>query len=113
MTPLEAVLIIIIVAILLFLIYYYWRGAKGEVSLARPVESRVDEYLDRRFELMIEEWSLVSRARLQSFRQSKDQVLLANEEKVASLKDFSETMENSLKTLEERLDALEKKTWQK
>ncbi len=112
MTPLEAVLIII-VAILLFLIYYYWRGAKGEVSLARPVESRVDEYLDRRFELMIEEWSLVSRARLQSFRQSKDQVLLANEEKVASLKDFSETMENSLKTLEERLDALEKKTWKK
>ncbi len=113
MTPLEAVLIIIVVAILLFLIYYYWRGAKGEVSLARPVESRVDEYLDRRFELMIEEWSLVSRARLQSFRQSKDQVLLANEEKVASLKDFSETMESSLKTLEERLDALEKKTWKK
>ena len=113
MTPLEAVLIIIIVAILLFLIYYYWRGAKGEVSLARPVESRVDEYLDRRFELMIEEWSLVSRARLQSFRQSKDQVLLANEEKVASLKDFSETMESSLKTHEERLDALEKKTWKK
>lgn len=113
MTPLEAVLIIILVAILLFLIYYYWRGAKGEVSLARPVESRVDEYLDRRFELMIEEWSLVSRARLQSFRQSKDQVLLANEEKVASLKDFSDTMENSLKTLEERLDALEKKTWKK
>ncbi len=113
MTPLEAVLIIIVVAILLFLIYYYWRGAKGEVSLSRPMESRVDEYLDRRFELMIEEWSLVSRARLQSFRQSKDQVLLANEEKVASLKDFSETMENSLKTLEERLDALEKKTWQK
>ncbi len=113
MTPLEAVLIIIVVAILLFLIYYYWRGAKGEVSLARPMESRVDEYLDRRFELMIEEWSLVSRARLQSFRQSKDQVLLANEEKVASLKDFSETMENSLKTLEERLDALEKKTWKK
>ncbi|HNQ25513.1 MAG TPA: hypothetical protein PLU94_07760 [Methanoregulaceae archaeon] len=113
MTPLEAVLIIILVAILLFLIYYYWRGAKGEVSLARPVESRVDEYLDRRFELMIEEWSLVSRARLQSFRQSKDQVLLANEEKVASLKDFSETMESSLKTLEERLDALEKKTWKK
>lgn len=113
MTPLEAVLIIIVVAILLFLIYYYWRGAKGEVSLSRPMESRVDEYLDRRFELMIEEWSLVSRARLQSFRQSKDQVLLANEEKVASLKDFSETMENSLKTLEERLDALEKKTWKK
>jgi hypothetical protein len=108
MTPLEAALIIIVVAILLFFIYYYWKGAKGDVSLARPVESRVDEYLDRRFELMIEEWSLVSRAKLQSFRQSKDQILESNEGKVASLKDFSETMEGSLKKLEDRLDALEK-----
>jgi hypothetical protein len=108
MTPLEAALIIIVVAILLFFIYYYWKGAKGDVSLARPVESRVDEYLDRRFELMIEEWSLVSRAKLQSFRQSKDQILASNEGKVASLKDFSETMEGSLKKLEDRLDALEK-----
>ncbi len=108
MTPLEAALIIIVVAILLFFIYYYWKGAKGDVSLARPVESRVDEYLDRRFELMIEEWSLVSRAKLQSFRQSKDQILESNEGKVASLKDFSETMEGSLKNLEDRLDALEK-----
>ena len=108
MTPLEAALIIIVVAILLFFIYYYWKGAKGDVSLARPVESRVDEYLDRRFELMIEEWSLVSRAKLQSFRQSKDQILESNEDKVVSLKDFSETMEGSLKKLEDRLDALEK-----
>lgn len=108
MTPLEAALIIIVVVILLFFIYYYWKGAKGHVSLARPVESRVDEYLDRRFELMIEEWSLVSRAKLQSFRQSKDQILESNEDKVASLKDFSETMEGSLKKLEDRLDALEK-----
>jgi hypothetical protein len=108
MTPLEAALIIIVVAILLFFIYYYWKGAKGDVSLTRPVESRVDEYLDRRFELMIEEWSLVSRAKLQSFRQSKDQILESNEGKVASLKDFSETMDGNLKKLEDRLDALEK-----
>ena len=113
MTPLEAALLVIIVAILLFLIYYYWKGTKGEVSLARPVESRVDEYLDRRFELMIDEWSLVSRARLQSFRQSKDQVLETNEAKVASLKDFSESMEKNLKGLEDRLDALEKQAREK
>ena len=43
MTPLEAALLVIIVAVLLFLIYYYWKGAKGDISLARPVESRVDE----------------------------------------------------------------------
>jgi hypothetical protein len=110
MTPLEAALIIIVVAILLFFIYYYWKGAKGDVSLARPVESRVDEYLDRRFELMIEEWSLVSRTKLQSFTQSKDQILQTNEAKIASLKDFSDTMENGLKKLEDRLDALEKQT---
>jgi hypothetical protein len=113
MTPLEAALIVIIVAILLFVIYYYWRGAKGEVSLRRPMESRVDEYLDRRFELMIEEWSLVSRAGLQSFRQAKDQVLEKNEAKVASLKDFSETMEENLAKMEGRLSALEKQIGQK
>jgi len=110
MTPLEAALLVIVVAILLFLIYYYWKGTKGDVSLARPVESRVDEYLDRRFELMIDEWSLISRTKLQSFRQSKDQILASNEAKVASLKDFSETMEDNLKNLEARLDALEKQT---
>ena len=109
MTPLEAALIIILVAVVLFVIYYYWKGTKGGLSLTRPMESRVDEYLDRRFELMIDEWSLVSRAKLQSFRQSKDQVLDTNEEKVAALKDFSETMEGNLKKLEERLEALEKK----
>jgi hypothetical protein len=113
MTPLEAALIIIIVVVLLFFIYYYWKGAKGEVALTRPMESRVDEYLDRRFELMIEEWSLVSRTRLQSFRQSKDQTLQANEAKVASLKDFSESMEENLKGLEDRLDALERQAGKK
>lgn len=110
MTPLEAALIVIIVLILLFLIYYYWKGAKGEVSLARPVESRVDEYLDRRFELMIEEWSLVSRTKLQSFRQSKDPILESDEARVSSLKEFSDTMEGHLRDLEDRLDALERQT---
>ncbi len=109
MTPLEAALLVILVAILLFVIYYYWKGAKGSVSLSRPVESRVDEYLDRRFELMIDEWSLVSRARLQSFRNSKDQTLEANEAKVAYLSSFSEMMEGNLKQLEDRLVALENK----
>ncbi|HON81358.1 MAG TPA: hypothetical protein PLN56_02080 [Methanoregulaceae archaeon] len=113
MTPLEAALMVIIVAILLFVIYYYWRGVKGDVSLRRPMESRVDEYLDRRFEMMIDEWSLVTRTKLQSFRQSKDQILEANEAKVASLKGFSETMEENLKNLEGRLSALEEQIGQK
>jgi len=113
MTPLEAALIIIIIAIVAFVIYYYWKGTKGGLSLARPMESRVDEYLDRRFELMIDEWSLVSRARLQSFRNSKDQTLEADEAKVASLKSFSETMDQNLKELETRLETLEKQAGMK
>ncbi|NYT07457.1 MAG: hypothetical protein GKC05_04290 [Methanomicrobiales archaeon] len=108
MTPLEAALIVIIVAILLFLIYYYWRGTKGEVSLSRPVESRVDEYLDRRFELMIDEWSLVSRTKLQSFRDAKEEILTKDETRVAALKDFREEMSENLVRMEGRLDALEK-----
>ncbi len=113
MTPLEAALIIILVAVVLFVIYYYWKGTKGGLSLTRPMESRVDEYLDRRFELMIDEWSLVSRARLQSFRNSKDQTLEADEAKVASLKTFSETMDQNLKQLETRLETLEKQAGMK
>jgi hypothetical protein len=113
MTPLEAALLVIVVAILLFVIYYYWKGAKGEVSLARPVESRVDEYLDRRFELMIEEWSLISRARLQSFKQSKESTLAASEGIMESLWEFRKNMAENLNQLEERLDALEKQTGQK
>jgi len=113
MTPLEAALIIILVAVVLFVIYYYWKGTKGGLSLTRPMESRVDEYLDRRFELMIDEWSLVSRARLQSFRNSKDQTLEADEVKVASLKTFSETMDQKLKQLETRLETLEKQAGMK
>jgi hypothetical protein len=108
MNFLEAALIIIIIAMVIFVIYYYWKGTKGGLSVARPIESRVDEYLDRRFESMIEEWSLVSRAKLQSFRQSKDPILDTNEAKVASLKSFSETMEGNLNQLEDRLGALEK-----
>lgn len=109
MTPLEAVLIIIVVAILLFVIYYYWKGAKGEVSLTKPMESRVDEYLDRRFELMIDEWSLINRSRLQSFLEHEDKTLAKDEARVAALKDFREQMGENLGKLEDRLDALEKK----
>jgi len=113
MTPLEAALLVIIVAILLFVIYYYWKGTKGDISLARPAESRVDEYLDRRFELMIDEWALISRARLESFKKSKEGTLTASEQKMDSLWEFRKNMEVNLNQLEERLNALEKQTGQK
>jgi hypothetical protein len=108
MTGLEAFLVFIIIVLVAFLIYYYFRGSSGKVSVTRPMESRVDEYLDRRFELMIEEWSLVPRSRLLSFRTAKEPILAGNEEKVAALKEFRDQMSDNLEKLEERLDALEK-----
>jgi hypothetical protein len=113
MTALEAFLVIIIILLIAFLIYYYFRGSSGQVSIARPMESRVDEYLDRRFEMMIEEWSLIPRSRLQSFRTAKDPILAGNEEKVAALKNFRDEMNDNLGRLEDRLNALEKQLGQK
>jgi hypothetical protein len=108
MTGLEAFLVIVIIGLIIFLVYYYFRGSSGGISFTKPMESRVDEYLDRRFEMMIDEWSLVSRGRLQSFRTSRDPVLASNEEKVAALKDFRDEMNENLGRLEDRLNALEK-----
>jgi hypothetical protein len=113
MTALEAFLVIVIIALIAFLIYYYFRGSSGQVSITRPMESRVDEYLDRRFEMMIEEWSLVPKSRLLSFRTAKDPVLAGNEEKVAALKNFRDDMNENLGRLEDRLNALEKQLGQK
>lgn len=108
MTIVEALLVIIIIALIAFLIYYYFRGTAGKVSISKPMESRVDEYLDRRFELMIDEWSLINRTRLQSFREAKEEILSRDETRVAALKDFREQMSENLVRLEERLNALEK-----
>jgi hypothetical protein len=113
MTALEAFLVIIIILLIAFLIYYYFRGSSGQVSITRPMESRVDEYLDRRFELMIEEWSLVPKSRLLSFRTAKEPILAGNEEKVAALKNFRDEMNDNLGKLEDRLNALEKQLGQK
>lgn len=108
MTLLEILLIILLVAILLYLIYYFLRGSTGKISLSRPVESRVDEYLDRKFEQMIEEWSLVRRTRLSRFTDEQNQVLNRDEARIAEMKQFESEMKVSLEELEERLDVLEK-----
>jgi hypothetical protein len=112
MTGLEAFLVIVIIGLIIFLVYYYFRGSSGGISFTKPMESRVDEYLDRRFEMMIDEWSLISRSRLLSFRTSHDPVLAASEDKVAALKDFRDEMNENLGKLEDRLNALEKELGQ-
>ena len=59
MTVLEAILAILLIVVIVIAIYFYFRGAKGKLSITSPVESRVDEYLDRRFESLVTEWALV------------------------------------------------------
>ncbi|MDD1668141.1 MAG: hypothetical protein LUO96_06710 [Methanomicrobiales archaeon] len=107
MTWLEALVIILLVGIMFFLIYYYFRGAKGNIELRRPMESRVDEYLDRRFESIIEEYSLVRSPKLQGFRQLNEPLLAEDEARVQALRKAEAELDATLSDLGKRLDALE------
>ncbi|MDO9034636.1 MAG: hypothetical protein Q7U51_05470 [Methanoregula sp.] len=108
MDLLTFVVIVVILCALLFLIYYFIRGAKGDISLARPVESRVDEYLDRRFQNMVEEWQLVSHPKLQQFKEKHYKEMENDEARLAELKQYESGMQTTLINLETRLDTLEK-----
>ena len=108
MDLLTFVLLVLILCVVLFLVYWFFRGAKGELSLARPVESRVDEYLDRRFQSMVEEWELVSGPRLRHFTEQRTKDLDQDEARIAELKKFESGMQTTLDSLEARLDTLEK-----
>ncbi len=108
MTWLEALALILLVGIMFFLIYYYFRGAKGNIELRRPMESRVDEYLDRRFESIIEEYSLVRSPRVQGFRQLNEPLLAEDEARVQALKQAEKELDTTLDELAQRLDTLEK-----
>ncbi len=108
MDLLTFIVIVVILCALLFLIYYFIRGAKGDISLARPVESRVDEYLDRRFQNMVEEWQLVSHPKLQQFKEKHYKEMENDEARLAELKQYESGMQTTLINLETRLDTLEK-----
>ena len=107
MTPLEIVLIIILIAVTLFLVYYFFRGSTGNLAISRPVESRVDEYLDRKFDQMIEEWSLIRKPHLQKFKDERNDLLDHDEERIQKLKEYEAEMKKNLTELEGRLDTLE------
>ena len=102
------ILLVLILCAVIFLVYYFFRGATGNLSLARPVESRVDEYLDRRFQSMVEEWELVSRPRLQMFTEQGTRQIEQDEARLAELKTYESGMQTTLVSLEARLDTLEK-----
>lgn len=107
MDLLTFIILVIILCAVIFLVYYFFRGQKGDISLARPVESRVDEYLDRRFRSMVEEWELVSHPRLQKFREQHTKDLEQDEARLAELKNYETGMQGTLASLEARLDTLE------
>jgi hypothetical protein len=108
MDILEFIILVLILCVTVFLVYYFFRGARGNISLTRPVESRVDEYLDRRFQSMVEEWQLVSHPQLRKFREQRTPEIEQNEARLAELKNYESGMQTMLASLEARLDTLEK-----
>jgi hypothetical protein len=113
MDLLEFIIILIILGAIIFIIYYFLRGAKGKLSLTHPVESRVDEYLDRRFQNLVEEWQLVNQSKLKKFKEQKYKELEQDEARLTDLKKFESDMQDSLLKLEARLDNVEKELAQK
>jgi hypothetical protein len=108
MDVIEFLLVVLVIIVIAFVIYYLMKGSTGKIDLARPLESRVDEYLDRRFEDLISEWSLVTRPLLGLFREQAARQLDHDERRVAALSDFEQKFAQDLAGLEARLDALEK-----
>jgi len=104
----EFLVIIIFIGAAFFLIYYYFRGAKGDIAISRPMESRVDEYLDRRFESLVEEWQLIDHPKLSRFKEQKSKELEQDEARLADIKKFELDLETSLTKMESRLDSIEK-----
>lgn len=108
MTLIEILLIVLIILIFAFLLFWFYQGSSGRVSLRRPVESRVDEYLDRRFAQLVEEWGVVRRPALKRFKEKHGSVLDSDDGKIAEMKQFETEFIDNLSTLEARLDALER-----
>ncbi len=107
------IILILLLCTAIFLVYWFFRGQKGRIALARPIESRVDEYLDRRFQSMVEEWGLVSHARLTRFREQHTGEIEQDEARLAELKNYETAMKSTLASLEARLVTLEKEIAEK
>ena len=113
MDGLEFLIIIVVLCALLFLIYYFISGQKGNISISSPVESRVDEYLDRRFQSIVDEWQLVTRSKLETFTEPRYKELEQDETRLVDVKSAHDGIQASLGKLEVRLDNLEKELAQK
>jgi hypothetical protein len=107
MTPLEIILTILVIVVIVLAIYFFFKGKQGKITLTRPVESRVDEYLDRRFESLVTEYALVRTPAVNRFKTQHEPVLDQNEAKVSELQGFEKEINNTLSRMEDRLDNLE------
>ena len=108
MTVLEAILTVLLIVVIVIAIYFYFRGAKGKISITSPVESRVDEYLDRRFESLVTEWALVRTPAVNRFKARHEPVLDQDEAKISEVQAFEHEINSTLSRMEDRLDHLEK-----
>lgn len=108
MTPFEIVLVILVIVVICFLLYYFLKGRTGKISLSNPIESRIDQYLDIRFEDMVREWSLVTKPGLAKFEMQNIARLKEGEEIAENYTQFEDKIGKTLKDLEERLESLEK-----
>src|SRR5512136_2298790 len=104
----EFIVVVIVLLAIILVVYYYTKGAKGDIALSRPVESRVDEYLDRRFAQMVDEWELVSNPRLRTFKDQHIKEIEGDEARILELKNYESWMQTTLGSMEARLDTLEK-----
>ncbi|HVP94236.1 MAG TPA: hypothetical protein VMS89_03600 [Methanoregulaceae archaeon] len=108
MTVLEAILAILLIVVVIITIYFYFKGMKGKLSITSPIESRVDEYLDRRFESLVTDWALVRTLAVRRFKAKHEPVLDQDEAKVSEIQTFEREITNTLSRMEDRLDHLEK-----
>lgn len=108
MTLAEVLLLLVLFALIALALYYFFRGSSGRIDISRPLESRIDEYLDRKFDRLVEEWSLVRRPLAEQFRDEKISLLAREEERMAALRAFEREFGEELARLEERIEALER-----
>ncbi len=109
LTPLEIILILVIIIIVAAVaLYYFYRGSSGRITLTRPVESRIDEYLDRRFESIISEWGLARVPGVRRFVGEHEAQLSRGETDASDLNAFVAEVSATLAGMEERLDNVER-----